>query len=250
MREQEYDWMARLEQDFWWYRGMRRLTLALSQDIPRADVLKCFDAGCGTGFNLQWYPSWIPSGWFAGMDLSAKALHWCCSRGLNNLLRGDVSRLPIRDESLDLVTCFDILQHLPGLPEVEQAVAEYFRALRPGGWLILRVAAYNFLKSRHDEAILARNRFTATYIRQLLGRSGFEIRRDSYVNTILFPIAALRRLIDRGRSGEAISDVRPVPEWMDRFLFSCLAGEAWLLERGLTFFPFGLSYVCVSRKPL
>jgi SAM-dependent methyltransferase len=249
MKEQEYDWMARLEQDFWWYRGMRKIVLALSRDIPASGLRRCFDAGCGTGFNLCWFPAWLAGGWFAGLDLSLKALGWCRSRGLKELVHGNISQLPIRTGSLDLVTGFDILQHLPTLTHVERAVNEFYRVLQPGGWLILRVPAYDCLKSRHDEAVQTNNRFTAPYIGRLARRSGFEVQRMTYVNTILLPLAAIMRLIEQVRPGEAISGVRPVPLWMDRFFYSCLAGEAWFLRRTVISLPFGLSIMCIARKP-
>lgn len=58
---------------------------------------------------------------------------------------GDVHRLAVRTSSVDVVTCFEVLEHLEA-PEV--AVAEFARVLRPGGRLYLSVPNDDGLKHR------------------------------------------------------------------------------------------------------
>jgi 2-polyprenyl-6-hydroxyphenyl methylase/3-demethylubiquinone-9 3-methyltransferase len=41
-------------------------------------------------------------------------------------------RLPFPDRSMDVVTCFDVLEHVSGK---EALIAELYRVLKPGGWL-------------------------------------------------------------------------------------------------------------------
>jgi hypothetical protein len=74
------------------------------------------------------------------------------------------------------------------------------------------------------------------------------LRRSSYRNALLFPLAAVVRLAGRRRHTpreSARSDVRPVPRVVNGFLSGVLAVER-LFRRG---FPFGLSVFGVAEKP-
>jgi hypothetical protein len=83
--------------------------------------------------------------------------------------------------------------------------------------------------------------------------AGFRVLRSSYANSLLLPVAALRRLLlkrlglaDRG------SDVKPLPPglgWLNGAMAGALKFEARLL-RGRGFdLPFGLSVICVAERP-
>jgi len=65
-----------------------------------------------------------------GLDIS----RFACSRNINPIVRASSQNLPIRDATLDLVTCFDTVEHLaaPG-----QLIGETFRTLKPAGRLIM-----------------------------------------------------------------------------------------------------------------
>lgn len=52
------------------------------------------------------------------------------------LLQADAQRLPIADGALDLILAFDIVEHLRPA-ELDRALAECFRALAPGGRLLI-----------------------------------------------------------------------------------------------------------------
>ena len=51
-------------------------------------------------------------------------------------LRMDVSALPIAAASLDAIYCSHVLQDVP---DDRRALAEFYRALRPGGWAIVNI---------------------------------------------------------------------------------------------------------------
>jgi SAM-dependent methyltransferase len=88
-----------------------------------------------------------------GLDISSFA----CSRNVNPIIRGGSQNLPIRDGALDLVTCFDTVEHLAA---PEQLIDETFRTLRPSGRLIMSTPTKfgNRLLKACDLARGARNR--------------------------------------------------------------------------------------------
>src|SRR6185295_18586563 len=148
----------------------------------------------------------------------------------------------------DLITSFDVLQHVPDEQDA-LAIKEFYRVLRPGGVVFIRVAAYQWLRSGHDDAIAVHRRYVLPELAAHLKQAGFTIRRATYANTLLFPVAAIKRLIftPKGRA-DAESEVKPWSkgfEWMNGLLKLPLRVEA----RGLSTidFPFGVSVICIAE---
>lgn len=251
MRAQDYADLYALEESLWWFTGMREVTRAVLDPFcppgPQRDIL---DAGCGTGGMLTWLGRYAGGGRVAGVDISADGLEFCRGRGLSDVARASVTALPFADESFDLVTSFDVLVQLPGEGSDVEAMREMFRVLRPGGFVFARVAAYEWMRSGHDEAINSQRRYTRGRLVGRIERAGFRVRRATYVNTILLPAAAVHRLVlKRLGLADAGSDVRPPgSERLNRALASALKAEANLLKRPTAKLPAGLSVICVAEK--
>lgn len=64
-----------------------------------------------------------------------------------NMVRGDLCNLPLADNSMDALTCFDVLEHIP-LDGQGRAAGELARVLKPGGIAIISVPNMAHLKSR------------------------------------------------------------------------------------------------------
>ena len=154
--------------------------------------------------------------------------------------------LPLRAASVDLVTSFDVIYH-GWVESDERAVRELVRTLRPGGLLLVRVPALMLLWGAHDEAVHSRHRYTARELEELFTNAGLEVVRVTYCNSILFPVLALRRTLDRwlGRHG---SDVEFLPAPLEWLFLRFLRLEAWLIGLGIRL-PVGASVVAVGRKP-
>lgn len=247
MEAYEYEVMAAVEHDHWWYRGMRALAAAWLEPLygGRADRW-ILDAGCGTGGNADFLRRY---GMVAGLDLAALALRLGARRVPGRLQRGSVLALPYRDASFDLVTSFDVLYHRAVIDE-DLAVREAWRVLRPGGRLLVRLPAYRWLSSRHDRSVHGRYRYTLGEARALLARNGFVVERSTYINSLLFPLALAQRLAERVRPAApgAGSEMRPPPPLLNRLFGLALWLEAAWLRRGRTF-PAGLSVMALGRKP-
>src|ERR687887_2697034 len=148
MEPEQYAVMFRREERHWWYTGMRRTALAvLSHALVGQTGLRLLDAGCGTGGTTVHLRRF---GDVVGLDLAWEALLPAAERGLNGLLvRGTVEHLPFADATFDAVTSFEVVYHL-GVNDDRRAFAELRRVLRPGGVLLLRLPAHDWLRGAHD----------------------------------------------------------------------------------------------------
>lgn len=240
----DYRSLYHLDDAHWWCQGMRSITLALLEGLSFGDMsLRVLDAGCGAGTLAAQLKS---RHWVVGLEVSPWALQLAKKRGLEQAVRGSVERLPFADGSFDLAVCLDVLYHA-GVDNNKRALAELRRVLRPGGWLLVRVPAYEWLKGPHDRAMHTARRFTARSLRQMMENAGFQSHRVTYANTFLFPFQALWRLAWRWGGNATRSDLCQVPGWLNRALAGILRAERlWLRRANL---PFGLSVLCLARKP-
>ncbi|HEX6384171.1 MAG TPA: class I SAM-dependent methyltransferase, partial [Anaerolineae bacterium] len=233
-----------VEDQHWWYTGMRQITITLIASLYRdRSDLQILDAGCGTGAAMAYLSAF---GAVTGCDLFTQALDFCRLRGLSCLSQATVTRLPFAAESFDLVTSFDVLYHR-AVGDYQDALVEFHRVLKPDGRVLLRLPAYNWLRSHHDDIIHTARRFTTNELRQALIASHFAVEKLSYANTLLFPLALGKRVAERFFSvNGSTSDIHPNPPWQDRLLARFLFAEArWLVHWPL---PFGLSVIAIGRK--
>ncbi|MBZ0137182.1 MAG: methyltransferase domain-containing protein [Planctomycetes bacterium] len=239
MEAAEYDRMANVEERHWWFRARLAVVRTfLKRYVPPGVGLDC---SCGTGMTLKSLPQWVQ----IGADLNGSALKHSRARGLSRLLQGDLRKLPFANDSLDVVTSLDTLEHIE---EDEQALAEIHRVLKPGGYGLFTVPAHPWMFGPHDRALHHVRRYRRGEFRQKVSTAGFHIRKYRYINTALFPLVAGVRLVSRG-GGEARSDTEKLPAGPLNFaLYAAFASERLLLPWLPS--PWGISLLCLARKLL
>jgi SAM-dependent methyltransferase len=242
MEKEQYRIMRQLEDSFWWYVGMRRISAALLPGLPPGrDQIAILDAGCGTGATLDFLSE---RGRVFGVDIADDALDHCTTRGHRNLSKGSLQQLPFRDASFDLVTSFDVIYHRAISDDVA-ALREFHRVLVPSGQLLLRVPAYDWLRGAHDEAVHTRQRYTASGLTSKLEHAGFRVQRITYANCFLLPLAVVKRLLE-GRGATLPADMNVPRPAVNRLLAGILGMEAKLLRH--VSLPFGLSVIVRAAK--
>lgn len=190
--------LAELEDDHWWYRERRHL---LAKAISGLTPGRAIDIGAAGGGNTRVLRQ---HGWDAvALEYGADGAEVAHGRGLATL-RGDATRLPLADDSLDLVVAFDLLEHLH---DDDAAVAEVLRVLKPTGTYLVAVPADPRLWSSHDEAVDHVRRYTREGLLDLLDRGGFDVRDVRSWNVLLRPVVAMRR---KTSSGSDLDDLHPV----------------------------------------
>jgi 2-polyprenyl-3-methyl-5-hydroxy-6-metoxy-1,4-benzoquinol methylase len=247
MNDAEYERMFRAEDHHWWYLGMAAITRALlDRHVPRGAELHVLDAGCGTGGAMSTILA--DYGAVTGTDLSPIALRFCRTRRLTRICLASVDEIALASGSFDIVTSFDVIYESHVRRDFS-AVAEYFRVLRPGGFLLLREPAFDWLRGEHDNTVEGARRYDRQSLRSLLRGGGFEIIHETYANAWLLPLVVVKRqLFERlWPPASDSSDLSYSTGILNELFRTVLSSEAKLAAR--LSLPFGSSVFALARKP-
>ena len=244
MEQHTYGIMNDVEGKHWWFVGRRAILESFMEKIvskitnPESQT-RILDVGCGTGANLEMLAQFGES---EGVDVSDDALEFCRTKGLK-VHKGLAEKLPFADESFDVVTALDVVEHLD---DDVTGLREMNRVLKSGGRTLIFVPAFMWLWGVQDDISNHRIRYTKAQIVERLKLAGFEIERATYANWTFFaPILA-------GRTLMKITGIKPESE--NNVNVSALNGifgkifsaeRFWLKNFN---FPFGVSIVIVAKK--
>lgn len=233
------------ETDHFWFHGFRRfVSPVLAQLAAGRPGLRLLDCGCGTGSNLGLL---TPHGRSMGFDLSDRGIQIARTAGRIVAL-GDVTRIPIASESCDLVASFDVLQCVP---DDRAALREMARVTRPGGAVVLTLAALEVLSGDHAEVWNEQRRYSPALVRQRMEEAGLHLERASFMFGSLFPmmlcVRVLQRLTRPFRTVRDDIDIA-VPSYPVNKLLSGIVRAEAALARYVPM-PFGSSLLVVARKP-
>jgi len=168
------------------------------------------DVGCGSGAYIEPVVARLQrDGWLASADLSWGMLQDAAANAAAHqhtyppaFLNADAMRLPLLDASCDVVFANHILYHIP---QIETAVAEFHRVLRPGGRLVAATNARDSMQRFFTEAEMAcealgfpsdlrpaaaRMRFTLENGTRILKSRFPDVKQVVLESALLFPEAA------------------------------------------------------------
>ena len=169
MQSHHYPILYQVEERHWWYVGRRRIIRSLVEKIcatlnkPNPRIL---DVGCGTGANLKMLADY---GRAEGVDISPQAVDFCRERGLDSVKLGAAEQLPYENDSFELVTALDVIEHLD---DDVAGLREMRRVLRRDGRLLLFVPAFMFLWGVQDDVSNHRRRYTLPSLLRAVEEAG------------------------------------------------------------------------------
>lgn len=244
MQQHTYAIMDRVEDSHWWFVGRRAILESFLKQIssslvPRHSSLRILDVGCGTGANLEMLSQFGPA---EGVDVSDEALDFCRKKGLT-VQKGLAETLPYKDETFDLTTALDVIEHLD---DDVAGLREMHRVTKSGGYSLFFVPAFMWLWGVQDDISNHRIRYTKKQIVERIEQAGFKVERATYANFTFFaPILGGRVLMK-------MTGIKPESE--NNITISSLNGvfgRLFAAERHVLKHlnaPFGVSIVIVARK--
>lgn len=184
------------EDNHWWFASRTRALNAVMRPIlPNKPDFRLLDIGCGAGNMIHHLSHY---GQVKGLEIDERPVKMARQRGYD-VDQFDATRpLPFDPGTFDAVTALDVIEH----NEDDMAIlAESLRVLKAGGHVIITVPAFMWLWTHNDDINAHVRRYTAGELRQKLSQTGFKVKRITYNNFFVFPMAAgvllLRRLSGR-----------------------------------------------------
>jgi SAM-dependent methyltransferase len=158
---------------------------------------------------------------------------------------GSATQLPFADETFDVVSAFDVVEHCE---DDATAVAELARVLTPGGRMLLSVPAYPWAWSDHDVQAGHHRRYTRPGLTRLVEGAGLRVVRSTYAFGGVFPIFVAERVRRRvAPAPEGDTRLPQVSARADKVLMGLCAMDARVLRR--CDLPFGSSVFLAAVKP-
>ncbi len=231
MEATELRTLVEVEDKHWWYAERRSILARELRRLPAPG--RALDIGAAGGGNTRVL---LGHGWQpVALEYAPTAAQIARERGID-VVRADARELPVRTGSMDLVTAFDILEHIE---EDYLATAEITRVLRPGGTALIAVPADMTLWSAHDTAVGHVRRYTRGTLADVIVKGGLVIEEMWSWNVLLRPVASLRRKSSRG------SDLGKVNPLLNTSLKAIVTAERYLPVKSLP----GVSLFLRARRP-
>lgn len=243
MQITEYRNIFENEETHFFYVSLHQLVLGFVKQLNMPLNVRILDAGCGTGYlakRLQKFGDVI------GLDYNKEALKYAKKRGVK-IVEGGVVRMPFKAGSFNLVTSIDVLYH-SSIKDDLRVLKEFYRVLKKGGYLILRVPATKALHLRHDVHVHTRERYSKIDLERKLSKVGLQVVTLSYTGLTLLPLAFIKQFTELFTKGDIESGINKPNPFVNATLKLLLCVENFFLLRGKDF-PFGLGIIAVCRKP-
>jgi SAM-dependent methyltransferase len=230
------------EETHWWFIARRAITRTLLNSIKIPENAKILDVGCGAGGNL---PLLANYGEVFACEINDDVREHSASRNIGTIAYGKLpDEIPFVDTKFDLITMFDVLEHIE---DDRAALAAVATRIPKDGVILLTVPAFQFLFSRHDRQHHHFRRYSKSELRKKVEMAGFKIEHINYWNFFMFIPALFVRVLDFFRSPKSKIIGTKIPASpINNLLAKLVSAERHLFTCIL--FPFGLSLMLVARK--
>lgn len=230
--------------NYWFCARNALIQWALKKYFPQ--MTSFLEVGVGTGFVLTGIAQTFSKVRLVGAELFAAGLAFAAQRlPQAEMVQMDARAIPYVEE-FDAAGAFDVLEHIE---EDQQVLKGLFRAIRPGGGLLLTVPQHPWLWSPIDDYSFHQRRYRSRALHTLVRAAGFQILRSTSFVSLLLPALLLSRMRARpGQEVDPFAEVR-VPLSLNRALEQVLGWERTLIQWGIDL-PLGGSRLVVARRPI
>lgn len=237
-----FEYLASLEKNHWWFRARNQIIIWVLKS--KAHSIKSFlEVGCGTGYVICGISKAFPafklqaSEYFEeGLVHARQRIPKCEFRQLDATQMSEV-------DSYDCIGSFDVIEHI----DKDQIVlANFNRALRSGGFLLITVPQHPWLWSPSDDYAHHRRRYTCSSLKKSLSCAGFKIQYASSFVSLLMPLMIIQRSSSRQKSYDPSVEFE-INSLLNKLLRFVMFIEFIMLKAGIRFFAGG-SLLVLAQK--
>jgi SAM-dependent methyltransferase len=213
-------------EDFFWFKAKLELIDILLKKANIKSRMKILSVGCGVGKELEVMQRY---GDIYAIDADSRTMALlpdglCIEKKVADVCNA----IPYLDNSFDMVVAFDVLEHLKN---DNIAIGEIHRVLKPDGFFIFTVPAFQFLFSSHDRALQHYRRYSRKMLKDLLHQ--FRCTDTGFWVFSLFLPVAIERLLKRNQTIQQIH-YRHLPPFLNNLFYRLLTVENWFIGQRIS----------------
>lgn len=162
------------------------------------------EIGCSSGYLIKRMMKEFPTSIIIGADVVKMPLYRLAnSCPYLPLMRFDLLKCPLPDNSVDIVVILNVLEHIE---DDVGALKNIYRILKPGGRVVIEVPAGPSLYDSYDMQLQHFRRYSLYELCCKLEAIGFKVFRKSHLGAIVFPAFALVKLLNKKFKKNSMSD--------------------------------------------
>lgn len=233
--------MRTIQDTHWWYRGRKEIIELVFRLYISSKNNSIIDIGGGYGSNIDVLQR------FGNVDVIEPhkgAAEVLLGKGVNTVYQiKQIEDYKNVNKKYHIATMFDVLEHIKDDTELLSYINN--KMLMNKGYMFITVPAYNWLWSEHDTVHGHYRRYTKTTLRTVLEKAGLDVLELRYFMFLLFPIAAIVRILQK-YSPICANEANKSNNVINEILFRIFRLESTLLKKFRM--PFGLSILAVVQQ--
>jgi len=224
----------------WWFEGKKNIIFSiLKKNISRND-LKILDFGCGVGINTKMLSEF---GSVTCFDQSSEAIKYLKKKFNNDQKILVENNLENCNELFDLIVASDVLEHIEN---DEKEIKKLHKLLKPNGFFLATVPAYQFLFSVKDIKLHHKRRYNLSNFKNLI-LPFFNKIKLSYYNFFLFLPITLGIIYYKLLKNDFIDKVEKKPNKLLNYLFYKIFTSEGIFLNKINY-PCGISIIFLGKK--
>ncbi len=118
------------------YKMCKESYAPILDEVKKEPFESLLDVGCGTGNSIESLKNEFPEKKYTGIDLAENMIAVAKKKRIpgTDFVVGDAENLPFKEAQFDVIICKESFHHYP---HVEKFFQSAYRALKPGGRLII-----------------------------------------------------------------------------------------------------------------
>lgn len=234
MKSEMYDFHKPEQKNNWWFKARKNIVKKIMNRYIYKKNNAILEVGCGYGIMTEILTSF---GQVEGLEPYSD-----CYNYLKQNIPGKYSNTDFfkfkPTKKYDVLALFDVLEHIE---DDKKVVKKINSLLKKKGMVVLTVPAYMFLWSHHDDLNNHYRRYVKKDLTKLFQMNGFKIKKLTYFNTILFPLAYIQKITQNKNSKPFNPN-----NLLNKILYSIFNQESNIVP--VINLPFGVSLLLIAEK--